>query len=1189
MTSNDGPPPTERGRLAQVIATRGGLAPPEAPFVIEHREALIYMLCEAAELEHGIMCQYLFAAFTIKQNEDEGLTAAELAAARRWRRVISHVATQEMLHLALVENLLSAIGAAPHLSRPNFPHPASHYPAGVHLALLPFGEQALRHFMFLERPEGMDLHDADGLAAFGRAVPHMLASDIVPRGQDFATVGHMYRSIEAGFRHLCEKHGERWLFVGPPRAQATQEHFGWPELVPVTDLASAQRAIDEILEQGEGPRGHWESAHFGQFVTILDEFEQAREANRGLMPARPVLPVNVRPCERDVEVPLVSNPVTAKVMDLFNVAYEILLQILERFFAHTDETDAQLKALADATVGLMLRVIKPLGDLITTLPAGPGYPGVKAGPSFELFYESDYLLPHREAAWALLIERLDVAAEFCQQIVTGQPSSSQPPVSQPPVSQPPVSQPPVSQPPANVAAALTPIGDALAGTAQALAAYLPAGDPRSRPAAPGTSGTAAPTAAEAAALLARAGDFDRTRHAAPLPAGLAEDIAGVFDRTQAIVTRLLRPGADDLAHPGANDAALAWTTPWLVSSVLRPLADLLSRLAAAPATPLAAPSATLETPRPEGPIASGSTASGTSLVSDLLWQATLAATRLRVGLHGTGSAPPDLAEAVGALQTIACALAPAADPAAGRVAQLRSLQAGLPASIQTAPDGPYLVTNVPDIRTQLGLPLPVPPQVALCRCGGSARKPFCDGSHADNGFSDAKDPKRVPDRRDTYHGEQVTIFDNRGICQHSGLCTDRLSTVFRTDAEPFVAPSGGRMDEIVRAVRDCPSGALSLAFDGPDGPEERDLADWHGRREPAIEITQDGPYRVTGGIELSGPDGEDVGRAEGFSREHYALCRCGRSQNKPFCSGMHWYIGFTDPQRPPGRPPSLFEWAGGLPKLTRMTRLLYEKHVPADALLAELFADVPPGYPQREALRIGAAFGAPIATGPVDGVPGVAGAPAATRSAERVRPPRSRQRRRSSPASNSPGGSGWPARRPPKPGYPPTPSSAPRWPPFSRGTRPPPSPAAPEALRGTAPEALGGQRRRRSGDSAGGAQGDSAGGAQDDGKLPVWDWTPAGPPSTAPTTADTDAEPEPVTLPGPGEPVSFAAHIKPMFRAKDRQSMQFAFDLWSYSDVQAHAAGILGRLSDGTMPCDGAWPSAQVEVFRRWTESGTPA
>ena len=141
---------------------------------------------------------------------------------------------------------------------------------GVQLALMPFGEQALRHFMFLERPEGMDLQDADGLAAVGRAEPLMSGRDIVPRRQDFATVGHLYRSIEAGMAHLAEKYGEDWLFVGPPRAQATAEHFRWPELVAVTDLASAQRAIDTILEQGEGPRGDWRDAHFGQFVGILD-------------------------------------------------------------------------------------------------------------------------------------------------------------------------------------------------------------------------------------------------------------------------------------------------------------------------------------------------------------------------------------------------------------------------------------------------------------------------------------------------------------------------------------------------------------------------------------------------------------------------------------------------------------------------------------------------------------------------------------------------------------------------------------------------------------------------------------------------------------------------------------------------------------------------------------------------------
>ena len=155
--------PGGQGRLAEVLASRGGRAAPEAPFVIEHREALIYMLCEAAELEHGIMCQYLFAAFSLKQGEDEGLTAGELTAVDRWRKNISHVATEEMLHLALVHNLLSAIGAAPHFGRPNLPAPAHHYPAGVNLTLVPFGEQALQHFIFLERPEGMEYEGAAGL------------------------------------------------------------------------------------------------------------------------------------------------------------------------------------------------------------------------------------------------------------------------------------------------------------------------------------------------------------------------------------------------------------------------------------------------------------------------------------------------------------------------------------------------------------------------------------------------------------------------------------------------------------------------------------------------------------------------------------------------------------------------------------------------------------------------------------------------------------------------------------------------------------------------------------------------------------------------------------------------------------------------------------------------------------------
>ena len=72
------------------------------------------------------------------------------------------------------------------------------------------------------------------------------------------------------------------------------------------------------------------------------------------------------------------------------------------------------------------------------------------------------------------------------------------------------------------------------------------------------------------------------------------------------------------------------------------------------------------------------------------------------------------------------------------------------------------------------------------------------------------------------------------------------------------------------------------------------------------------------------------------------------------------------------------------------------------------------------------------------------------------------------------------------------------------------------------------------------------------------------------------------------EQLSFETHIRPIFRERDRQSMAFAFDLWSYDDVSQHAVAILARLSAGTMPCDGAWPQAQVDVFRRWIQGGKP-
>jgi hypothetical protein len=103
--------------------------------------------------------------------------------------------------------------------------------------------------------------------------------------------------------------------------------------------------------------------------------------------------------------------------------------------------------------------------------------------------------------------------------------------------------------------------------------------------------------------------------------------------------------------------------------------------------------------------------------------------------------------------------------------------------------------------------------------------------------------------------------------------------------------------------------------------------------------------------------------------------------------------------------------------------------------------------------------------------------------------------------------------------------------------------------------------------------------------VPRWDWGPGGPPAP-PAAAQEQEQAGAAVLPGPGEPVSFAAHIKPLFRERDRQSMSFVFDLWSFEDVSSRAAEILSRLRDGSMPCDGAWPAAKIEVFQRWTGTG---
>jgi hypothetical protein len=397
----------------------------EPVLVVESREHLWYLLTEASQLEHMIMCQYLYARFSLKLGVDEGLTEAQAEAVGRWRGVLDDICVDEMLHLALVANLMAAIGAAPTISRPNFPQRSGYFPPTVQLDLLPFGEAALTHFLYLERPEGMERVDADGFVP--TVPPHepLAPEEALPRVQDFATVGHLYRGIATGLSHLVDRYGERAVFVGSPRAQARAELFHWPQLVAVTDLDSAHAAIEEIIEQGEGARGDWHAAHYGRFFEMWTDYRELRDADPSFEPARAVKAAFVRQ-PYDVTAPCVTvtDPAARAVAELFNLAYEAVLQLLTRFFTHTDETDPQLETLVGSAIGLMTGVMLPLGSSLTAMPVGEDHPGCTTGPCFEMYYPMGNFVPWRDSAWAVLTERVSVLADRCDAVRTRLDSAS---------------------------------------------------------------------------------------------------------------------------------------------------------------------------------------------------------------------------------------------------------------------------------------------------------------------------------------------------------------------------------------------------------------------------------------------------------------------------------------------------------------------------------------------------------------------------------------------------------------------------------------------------------------------------------------------------------------------------------------------------------------------------------------------
>ncbi len=653
------------------------VAAPAQVSPVETREELLYLLTRASELEHDLACSYLYAGYSIKTRPEEGsITHDELVAIRTWKSKIARVAVEEMLHLAQVSNILTAVGGAPHFARSNFPLPASTFPFGIAITLEPLSPALLERFVCYEFPEDgvlspEQMKEYDPILKRTAAAVNQLEmirqrNSIEPFDIDFRTVGEFYHKIETAFRNIPADR----LFIGDPAAQANPGYLDLPkELVQVVDTDSARTAIEMIIEQGESPSAHHPDAHFVVFDGIRRQYEElaenARREGRAFEPFRPMIE---NPSTRGIGTVAgtnrITNAVAQELAGLFNSTYGLMLMMLARFFAHGDESEEEWRLLARGTLRIMASVLRPLGEALSKTPAGPEYPGRRAGPTFG-FTSHVHLLPHKSAAWIYFLERL-------------------------------------------------------------------------------------------------------------------------YDLSMRL-TRL------------ADEASL----------------------------------------------------------------------------------PQEVQEAAAALESVAEHLTPFIPAQFAMVVRSEADERNERTTIRPEVDGPYIVRNLRKLTNSKGETLRVRPVVALCRCGGSDIKPYCDGTHARIGFCSTKSLDRTPDRADRYVGKEIVVLDNRGTCCHFANCTDHLPQVFHHEGDPFVTPDGAGPEAVETIVRACPSGALGFIKDGVKYEGEQ--------RESEIYVAENASYYVRGGIEL---EGEPMNK--GALREHYALCRCGQSKNKPFCDGSHWYVGFKD-------------------------------------------------------------------------------------------------------------------------------------------------------------------------------------------------------------------------------------------------------------------------------------------------------
>lgn len=348
--------------LATVVAK-----PPIPP--ITSREELIDALGKAAEIEHALMCMYLYAAFSLDRTAP-GLSPADQEHVRAFAATTLLIARQEMEHLGIVSNLLIGVGATPNFDRPNLPLQANYYQVELPLQLLPFGEKFLVLAEQLEEPCQDHPHEP---------LPY------------FPSVAAIYDRIRDGVARLGEAPG---FFLGAGDPQLSNASFGVPPaqlwydvaLLPVTDRATALAAVDLIRIQGEGATFSDPHSHYSRFKAMHAIWDALPEATRALM-VRPA-PANPLTVERGdvnprVTCTVLTDPRAVALARLENRCYELILLLLSRLYGATDASDAD-RAMYQEQVffPLMTMVIRPVSEILVELPAGDGRHS--AVPTFEL-------------------------------------------------------------------------------------------------------------------------------------------------------------------------------------------------------------------------------------------------------------------------------------------------------------------------------------------------------------------------------------------------------------------------------------------------------------------------------------------------------------------------------------------------------------------------------------------------------------------------------------------------------------------------------------------------------------------------------------------------------------------------------------------------------------------------------------